>query len=644
MAKPVRAVNLAPADILVRRAGDIVYMQSRRQLGAYPSRITERLEYWADRAPDRVFLAQRDPTGSWARVTYGEALARVRSLSQALLSRGLSIERPLLILSGNSIEHGLLALAAMFSGVLYAPIAPAYSLQAKDFGTLGQIFERIRPGLVFAAEGAAFEPALSRVLPADVELVVSSFRPSAPAALRATPFVELEATLATSAVDEANARVGPDTVAKILFTSGSTGRPKGVINTQRMLGVNQEMMRMVMPFLAEEPPVLCDWLPWNHTAGGNHNFGLVLFNGGTMYIDEGRPIPSGIETTVRNLREIAATVHFTVPRTYEALMPYLREDEALRERFFSRLKLLFYAAAGLSQRFFDELSQMAVESCGEDVLWMTGFGSTETAPFALSTGPEGASSGVLGVPAPGMELKLAPVGTKIEARVRGPNITPGYFHDEALTAAAFDEEGFYRLGDAMRFMDPDDPAKGLIFDGRLAEDFKLSSGTWVSVGPLRARILARATGFAQDVVIAAPDRDFVGALIVPNLTACAALCPDLGAAAPAGTIVNDARVRAQFQAILEELAREGTGSSTFVARAILLDQPPSIDAREITDKGSLNQKMMLQNRSALVDELYDAQASPRVLSVWDQGPGTSDGPRTLDGPRTKNQAPRTSND
>jgi len=613
VAKPVRAVNLAPADIVVRRDGGIVYMQSRRQVGAYPSRFTERLEYWADRAPDRVFLAQRDSTGAWARLTYGDALARVRALSQGLLSRGLSSERPLLILSGNSIEHGLLALAAMFSGVVYAPIAPAYSLQAKDYSTLRQIVDRIRPGLVFAAEGAAFEPALSRVLPPDVELVVSSFKPSVPAALRATPFAELEVTRATSAVDKANAHVGPDTILKILFTSGSTGRPKGVINTHRMCCVNQEMMRMVMPFLTEEPPVLCDWLPWNHTAGGNHNFGLVLFNGGTMYIDEGRPIPSGIETTVRNLREIAATAHFAVPRSYESLMPYLRADAALRERFFSRLKLLFYAAAGLSQRFFDELSQMALESCGEDVLWMTGFGSTETAPFALSTGPEGARSGVLGLPAPGMELKLAPVGTKIEARVRGPNITPGYFHDEALTAAAFDEEGFYRLGDAMRFLDPDDPAKGLIFDGRLAEDFKLSSGTWVSVGPLRARFLARAAGFAQDVVIAAPDRDFVGALIVPNLLACAALCPDLGVA-PAGTIMNDTRVRARFQAILDELARDGTGSSTFVARAILLDQPPSIDAREITDKGSLNQKAVLKYRQALVDELYDPVPSPRVIS------------------------------
>ena len=316
VARRVRAVSIAPLDTSVHRGGDgVVYMRSRHRLGAYPNRITERLEYWADRAPDRLFLAQRDATGSWRRISYADALARVRRLSQALLDRNLSRDRPVIILSGNSIEHGLLALAAMFSGVMYAPVAPAYSLQAKEFGLLGQIFERLQPGLVFAAEGAAFERALCRVLPAGVELVVSSFLPersAAPAALAATPFAELEAVPAASAVDEANARVGPDTIAKILFTSGSTGRPKGVINTQRMLCANQEMIRTVMAFLTEEPPVLCDWLPWNHTAGGNHNFGLVLYNGGTLYIDEGRPTPAGIETTVRNLREIGAVAHFTV--------------------------------------------------------------------------------------------------------------------------------------------------------------------------------------------------------------------------------------------------------------------------------------------------------------------------------------------
>jgi feruloyl-CoA synthase len=613
VARHVRAVSVAQADIDVRSSGGIIYLRSRRQLSAYPSRLTERLEYWADRVPDRTFLAQRDGAGSWRRVTYGETLVRVRALAQALIDRKLSSDRPVLILSGNGIEHGLLALASMHSGVMYSPIAPAYSLQARDYGALRQIFDRMRPGLVFAAEGATFEAALSHVLPGSVELVVSSLKPSMPASLRATPFAELEATQPTSAVDRATATVGSDTIAKILFTSGSTGRPKGVINTQRMLCANQEMIRSVMRFLTEEPPVLCDWLPWNHTAGGNHNFGLVLFNGGTIYVDEGRPVPAGIEATVQNLREIAADAHFTVPRTYEALMPYLRADAELRATFFSRLKVLFYAAAGLSQRFFDELSQMAVQSCGEDILWMTGFGATETAPFALSTGPEGASAGVVGVPAPGMELKLAPVGQKIEARARGPNITPGYWRDEALTNVAFDEEGFYRLGDAMKLVDPGDPAKGLVFDGRLAEDFKLSSGTWVSVGPLRSRILARAASLAQDVVIAAPDQDFVGALFVPNLHACAALCPGLPPGTAAGILVDDDRVRARFQELLDELARESTGSSTFVARAIMLVEPPSIDAREITDKGSLNQKVMLRNRSAIVDELYAEAPSPRVL-------------------------------
>jgi feruloyl-CoA synthase len=614
-ARRVRAVNLAPADLAVQQRGDALYLWSRRSLGTYPGRLTERLEYWADRTPDATFLAQRDANGAWARVTYAQTLRRVRAVAQGLLDRRLSAERPVLILSGNGIEHGVLALAAMYSGVLYAPIAPAYSLQTKDFATLRLIFQRIAPGLVFAAEGVAFEPALRQVLPPEVELIVSAAAHREPPSLRATTFAELEATRVTPAVDDAAAKVGPDTIAKILFTSGSTGHPKGVINTQRMLCANQEMIRTVLRFLAEEPPILCDWLPWNHTAGGNHNFGLVLFNGGTFYIDEGRPTPAGIEVTVRNLREIAADAHFTVPRTYEALMPYLRADGELRRRFFSRLKILFYAAAGLSQRSFDELSDMAVASCGEDILWMTGFGATETAPFAISTGPEGASAGVVGLPAPGMELKLAPVGAKVEARVRGPNITPGYWCDDPLTRAAFDDEGFYRLGDAMRFVDPSDPAKGLVFDGRLAEDFKLSTGTWVSVGPLRSRILARAGGMAQDVVIAAPDRDFVGALIVPNLTACAAWCPDLPAGIPPGDLLADRRVRTRFQALLEDLAGESTGSSTFVARAILLDAPPSIDAREITDKGSLNQKVLLQTRSALVDELYAPAASPRVLQA-----------------------------
>ena len=403
----MRSVRIVSANVAVRHGADgIVYLRSRNSLGAYPAKLTERLEYRADRAGDRAFLAQRDPSGRWRSLTYAETLGLVRRVSQALVARRLSSDRPLLILSGNSIEHAVLALAAMHTGVLYAPIAPAYSLQARDYGTLRQIFDRVNPALVFAAEGASYEAALRSVLPSGTELIVSS---SAPDGLPATPFAEIENTPATAAVDDAHHQVGPDTIAKILFTSGSTGRPKGVINTQRMLCSNQEMLRRVMPFLADEPPVLCDWLPWNHTAGGNHNFGLVLYNGGTFYIDEGRPTPGAFETTVRNLRDVAATAHFTVPRTYEMLLPYLRTDAVLRERFFSKLKVFFYAAAGLTERVFDELQELAVETCGEELLWITGFGATETAPFALCTGRAGAWAGFVGFPVPGMDLKLAPV-------------------------------------------------------------------------------------------------------------------------------------------------------------------------------------------------------------------------------------------
>ncbi|HTG49034.1 MAG TPA: AMP-binding protein, partial [Gemmatimonadales bacterium] len=378
---------------------------------------------------------------------------------------------------------------------------------------------------------------------------------------------------------------------------------------------NQEMLRSVFTFLTEEPPVLCDWLPWNHTAGGNHNFGLVLWNGGTLFIDEGRPLPGAFEATVRNLGEISATAHFTVPRTYEMLLPFLRADPGLRERFFARLKIFFYAAAGLTQRMFDELTEMAVATCGEEILWVTGMGATETAPFTLCTGAAGASAGFLGFPVPGLEFKLAPVGTKLEGRVRGPNVTPGYWRDDGLTHAAFDDEGFYRLGDAMRFLDADDPARGLVFDGRLAENFKLSTGTWVGVGSLRARLLAHGAGYVQDVVIAGHDRAFVSALLFPNLLICRALAPDLAADAPARTVLGDPRVIAAFRRALEALAAESTGASTLVARALILEAPPSIDAHEVTDKGSLNQRAVLDNRAERVAELYAEPPPPHVIRL-----------------------------
>jgi feruloyl-CoA synthase len=608
----VRPVRIGAIDAVVRHGLDgVIYMQSPDPLEPYDVRLTDSLDRWAEDAPDRVFLAQRDATGGWRTLTYGEARRRVRNVGQALLDRKLSVERPVLILSGNGIDHGVLALAAMYVGVPYAPIAPPYSLQSRDFATLRQIIDRLRPGLVFATEGAVYADALRQAVPPGVEIVVSA---SCPEGVTVTRFADLERTAATEAVDAARDRVGPDTIAKVLFTSGSTGRPKGVINTQRMLCSNQVMLRSVLQFLTDEPPVLCDWSPWNHTAGGNHNFGLVLTNGGTLYIDDGKPTPALFAATLRNLREIPCTAHFAIPRTYELLMPHLRSDPVLRETFFKNLKLLFYAAAGLGQRFWDELREVSVEATGEEILIMTGFGCTETAPFALSTGNGGAFAGMLGLPAPGLELKLAPVGSKLEARGRGPNITPGYFGDDELTRAAFDEEGFYRLGDAMQFVDPGDPRKGLVFDGRLAEDFKLSTGTWVSVGPLRTRLLQQAAGFAQDVVITGHDRSMVGALIFPNLAACRELA-GLASDAAAASIVQHPRVVEHFRRVLADLASRSTGSSTFAARAMLMDEPPSLDAREITDKGSLNQKSILQRRAALVEELYATNPPARVMTT-----------------------------
>ena len=607
----IRDVHIAALrTTLDRRADGTIYMQSPDPLGPYPAALTARIEHWARVAPDRTCVAQRGATGEWTRVSYADAMSRIRHLAQALIDRKLSTDRPVVIVSGNSIDHLLLALAAMYAGVPHAPIAPAYSLLAREYGALQYVFDLMQPGLVFAADGAAFERALRATLPPNAELVVSA---SAPEGLASTPFASLASTPVTAAVDDAHARVNGDTIAKILFTSGSTGRPKAVVNTQRMLCSNQEMLRTVMPFLSDEPPVLCDWLPWNHTFGGNHNIGIALYNGGSFYIDDGKPTPEGIKVTVRNLREIASTAYYNVPRGYEVLMPYLQRDEVLRARFFSRVKLLFYAAAGLGQRFWDELRDVAIEACGEEILMMTGLGATESAPYAISTGKEGAASGVIGLPVPGVQLKLVPVGTKIEARLKGPNITPGFWRQDDITATAFDEEGYYKLGDAVRFIEPADPSKGLMFDGRLNEDFKLSTGTWVSVGPLRTRFLQHFGRLTQDVVIAGHDRSYLGALVVPNLEACAALCSGLSETPAPAEVLGHPAVRARFQVLLDEFAAIQTGSAATIARLSLLEDRPSLDAREVTDKGSLNQRAVLTNRAPLVDDLYATSPPGRVI-------------------------------
>jgi feruloyl-CoA synthase len=608
----VRPVRLAKAVAVIdRRPDGTVYLRNPTPLGPYPVALTDRLVEWARKAPERTLAAQRDASGTWQHLTYADALDRVLRVGQALLARGLSAERPIVILSGNSLDHLVLGLAAMHVGIPFAPIAPAYSLQAREFDALRYVLEQMRPGLILAADTTAFQRALAAVLQAGVEVVGS---PSGGAGYPATPFETLLDTAVTPDVDHAHARVTGDTVAKILFTSGSTGRPKSVINTQRMLCSNQEMIRTAMAFLADEPPVICDWLPWNHTFGGNHNVGLVLYNGGTLYIDEGKPTPDGMAATIRNLRDVAPTAYYNVPRGYEMLMPYLKSDAEFRRHFFSRVKLLFYAAAGLGQRFWDELRDVALDACGEEIMMLTGLGATESSPYAISTGSDGALSGRIGLPVPGVEVKLSPVGSKLEARLRGPNITPGFFRQPELTAASFDEEGFYKLGDAVRWVDETDPALGLVFDGRINEDFKLSTGTWVSVGPLRVKFLQHFGGLAQDVVIAAPDRAGITALVFPAFDACAALAPDLPAGATPDQVASHPAVRAKMSALLEDFARHQSGSATTVARMILLTTRPSLDAREITDKGSLNQKAVLTNRAALVDDLYTDPPPAHVIA------------------------------
>ncbi|MCX7296723.1 MAG: feruloyl-CoA synthase [Hyphomicrobiales bacterium] len=609
---PLRRVALGPQDVTIEtRADGCLLLRSPQTLGAYPPKFTDRLVHWAKVTPDRVLFAQRDKSGGWRKLTYAQALRQAREIGEALLARNLSAERPIAILSGNDIEHALLGLGALYAGIPYAPISPAYSLVSSDLARLRSIFELITPGLVFAADGTVFARAIQSVVPADVEVTVARHpTPGRPTilfdALRATP---------TGRIDAAHDSIGPDTIAKFLFTSGSTGVPKCVINTQRMWCANQVMLRQAIAYLADEPPVILDWAPWHHTAGGNHDVGLALFNGGTFYIDDGKPMPGAIEETVRNLREIAPTWYFNVPKGFEALLPFLRSDARLRETFFSRVKMLWFAGAALAQHVFEEIQDLAVQACGERILFSTGFGSTETAPFALARTWPTADATNMGLPGAGMELKLVPNDGKLEARVRGPNITPGYWRQPDYTAAAFDDEGFYKLGDCFKFADPDDPKQGLLFDGRIAENFKLATGTWVHVGPMRGQIVDACAPYVRDVVIAGEGRDDVAVLVFPNIDACRVLCAGLRANAAPDIVLNDAGVHAHFTALLEKMARGSTGSSTKVCRALLMTEPPSLDKAEMTDKGSINQRAVLKNRAALVDEIYASAPSPRVIRI-----------------------------
>jgi feruloyl-CoA synthase len=609
---PLRVVRLGKFDIAVERRPDgALLVRPTNALGPYPKTITAWLDHWADKAPDRAFLVERDATGAWRAMTYAEVLCEVRRIGAALLRRDLSPDRPVAILSGNDIDHALLALAAMYVGIPYAPISPAYSLLSSDFGKLRTIMRLVTPGLVFANDGTPFSRAIEAVVPRDVEVMVSR---NTPASRSATLFADARMEPDVG-VDTAHAATGLDTIAKFLFTSGSTGIPKAVINTHRMLCSNQAMLTAAYRFLEAEPPVIVDWLPWNHTYGGNHNFNMVLMHGGTIHIDDGNPTPPGVPKTVRNLREIAPTIYYNVPKGYEALVPYLRADKVLRDTFFSRVKVLCYAGASLNQPTWDALRELSVEACGERVVFLSSLGSTETSPLALTCTHDFPRPGNIGVPAPGVTLKLVTTEGKLEARLRGPNITPGYWRQDHLTREAFDEEGYYKLGDAVKPVDPDDPSRGYLFDGRLAEDFKLATGTWVSVGPLRARFIDHFSPYVRDVVIAGADRDDVTALVFPELVTCRSLCGDLPSDAKPEAIIADTRIEQHFASLLSRFAAASAGSSMRVCRIVLLAEPPLIDAGEMTDKGSINQRAVLKRRAALVAELYCPSPSARVIAI-----------------------------
>jgi feruloyl-CoA synthase len=608
----IRPAAVLPADIAIdKRADGTMIVRHKAALKPYPAALHEPLEHWAKVAPDRIFLAQRDGSGPWQTITYAGARAAARNIASALLDRHLSPDRPIVFLTGNDLGQALLGLGAMYAGVPFAPVSPAYATLSQDFGKLKFIMDLLKPGLVYASTGAPLAKAIAAAVPSTTELVVTL---DPPPGRNVTRLADLAAKPAGAEVDAARARITPDTIVKFLFTSGSTGMPKAVINTQRMMMANIQMVGQSLPFSSQEPPVLVDWLPWSHTFGGNHNFNYTLMFGGSLYIDDGRPLPGLIETSARNLREIAPTIYFNVPKGYEALLPILRSDPALAQKFFSRLKMMFYAGASLPQHIWEAVTELAIATTGERIQMFTGLGSTETAPATFMPTGGAERSGVVGVPMPGIDVTLVPVDGKLECRLKGPHITPGYWKSAELTKAAFDEEGFYRLGDALKFADPNNINLGFVFDGRVAEDFKLGTGTWVSVGPLRARVVAACAPMIRDAVIAGQDRSFIAAMLVPDLEPCRAFT-GLPATATPSEICAHPKLRDELTKRLANLASQSKGSSTRVNRALILDAMLSIDSGEVTDKGSINQRAVLKAREGLVGELYAAKVGPRVIEV-----------------------------
>ena len=603
-----RPLRFGVTEVTTRQGDNgVVYVRATQDLQPHPVRLTDRLAHWAQTTPDRTWMAQRvknadGSLGDWRHISYREAWDSARRIAQALLDRNLSADRPVVMLSENDLEHALLSLGCLVAGVPQCTVSAAYSTVSKDYDKLRHAIDTLTPGLVFASSGERFAAAINATVGADVEVaLIEGTLPGR----STTPFSALLATEATPAVDAAHAAITGDSIAKFMFTSGSTKAPKAVIITHGMWAANLQQMNQSMPVLAEEDLVLVDWLPWNHTFGGNHNFGIVIYNGGTLYLDEGRPTPAGMAETIRNLREIAPTVYFNVPTGFEVLAHTMKTDAQLRKNLLSRVKMFFFAAAALSQPIWDALFEVAEQEVGERIVMNTGLGMTEGCPFCVAVNSPNVQAGDIGVPTPGLELKLVPIDGKVEVRYRGPNITQGYWRNAEATQEAFDEEGFYRSGDAVKWIDEADHNKGLKFDGRIAEDFKLSTGTFVSVGPMRAKIIAACAPYVQDAVITGINLKEVGALLIPtpHIRTLAGLPSD----ASLPQVLESAPVQQHFQQVINQLAAQATGSATRVARMHLMAEPPSLDKGEITDKGSINQRAVLKHRADLVEAMHEGK-------------------------------------
>ncbi|CAN5252214.1 AMP-binding protein [soil metagenome] len=604
----LRPVELWRTDIAWERRDDgSVLVWQKEALPPYPDRLSDRIAHWAEKTPGVTWMAERGKDGAWSRVSYAGLLARIRAIGQALLDLKLGPERPLAILSGNSIAHGLMALGAQYVGIPSAALAPAYSSMPSGFGKLREVAAQITPGAVFADDVDACAAAIAAAFPGLPRLGLAG-------ADRARDWDDLINTPVTEAVDAANRSTGPDTVAKFLFTSGTTGSPKAVVQTQRMLCSNMEMVRDCYTFFEKEPPVLLDWAPWNHVASGNKVFNMALYNGGTYFIDAGKPTPNLILETIRNLSEVSPTWYFNVPVGYDMLIDAMRQDRVLAESFFRNLKLMMYAGAPMAEHTWAELDRLAVAVTGKRVLLATGLGATETAPFALFCTDPQDRPGNVGIPAKGLTLKLVPVDGKWEAHIKGPSVTPGYWRNEELTRSAFDKEGFYNLGDALRFADPDDPAKGFYFDGRTAENFKMATGIWVGVGALRTRLIDALQGLARDAVIAGEGRSELGAVLVPSRPAIERIVSDRSTLRDAELFSHPA-LRSTVAKLLQTYNAAAGGSSLRVGRVMFMTEPLNLDRGEVTDKGSVNQRAVLRHRADLVEALF--ADDPRVILSGD---------------------------